>query len=95
MHAPGHLRDAFEVALGGYLYGNDSGLDGFFFDAATQCLWDNMGDDGRLRWIAGQLWNCTDIMPRGLCSEVSELDEERFMPQGSTYAQAARVIRQQ
>jgi hypothetical protein len=30
MHAPGHLRDAFEVALGGYLYGNGSGLDGFF-----------------------------------------------------------------
>ncbi len=36
--------------------------------------------------LTGLLWNCTDILPG---SECSELD----LPQGSTYARAARAVR--
>jgi hypothetical protein len=40
----------------------------------------------RLWWLSGQLWNCTDVLPGAACKEVEVL-------QGSTYAQAARLIR--
>ena len=40
------------------------------------------------RALAGKLWSCTDIMPGGYC-------ELLFIPTGSTYAQAARFVRQQ
>lgn len=36
--------------------------------------------------LAGRLWSCTDIIPRGACDELG-------MRPGSTYAQAARQIR--
>src|SRR5439155_11375450 len=37
--------------------------------------------------IAGRLWNCTDILPGGDCETLD-------MPMGSTYAQAARQVKQ-
>ena len=39
-----------------------------------------------LTWLVGQLWNCTDIVPSATCWSLD-------MPQGSTYAQAARVVK--
>jgi transcriptional regulator with XRE-family HTH domain len=39
-----------------------------------------------LDWLYGQLWNCCDIMPSGLCQELD-------MPLGSTYARAVRSLR--
>jgi hypothetical protein len=86
VHYPGHLREAFEVALAGYLYGGDSSLDGFFFDDSTQQQWGDMDTRGRLWWVAGKLWHCTDIMPSNLCDDLD-------MPPGATYAQACRRIR--
>ena len=38
--------------------------------------------------LAGKLWNCTDVMPSHLCGKLE-------LPQGTTYGQAARVIRSQ
>jgi transcriptional regulator with XRE-family HTH domain len=37
-------------------------------------------------WLCGQLWNCSDIMPSGLCQELD-------LPLGSTYARGARALR--
>jgi hypothetical protein len=89
MHSPGYFREAFAVALDGYLYANDSSLDGFFYDdATTQRLWDGKCTEDRLWWIAGKLWRCTDILPSSMCSDLDMLP-------GSTYAQACRRIRQE
>ena len=38
--------------------------------------------------LAGKLWNCTDVMPSHLCGKLE-------LPQGTTYSQAARIIRSQ
>ena len=38
--------------------------------------------------LAGKLWNCTDVMPSHLCGKLE-------LPQGTTYGQAARIIRSQ
>jgi hypothetical protein len=40
----------------------------------------------RARYIIGQLWHCTDIMPLGTCDNLR-------LPQGSSYAQGARRLR--
>ena len=37
--------------------------------------------------LAGNLWNCTDILPGTYCDDLG-------IPHGSTYAQAARFLRQ-
>ena len=37
-------------------------------------------------WLCGQLWNCTDILPSGVCNQLD-------IPDGSTYAQAVRSIK--
>jgi len=44
------------------------------------------GRDLTIRGLAGLLWNCTDIMPGWACSKLG-------LPQGSTYAQGARLVR--
>jgi hypothetical protein len=38
-----------------------------------------------IEWLCGQLWNCSDIMPGEDCDAIE-------LPQGSTYAKAARKI---
>jgi hypothetical protein len=83
MHAPGHLREGF-VAL---VEGDEDAGGLFFFDVSKQQRWESMDADGRLWWLSGQLWSCTDCMPGYACAELD-------IPSGSTYAQAARHIRQ-
>ena len=86
MHYPSHLRAAFCDAVDAYLL--DAEIDdGLFYDPAQQRWWANMDAEERLWWIAGKLWHCTDIMPGDLCSELE-------MEPGSTYARAARRIRE-
>jgi len=43
-------------------------------------------DQGRLKQLCGMLWNCSDIMPSGLCSDLN-------LPPGSTYAKGARYLK--
>jgi hypothetical protein len=72
MHVPGHLREAFcEWAETPGEPPADVEID---------------GEERPLRWIVGQLWNCSDIMPRSVCDSL-------FMPPGSTYAGAVQSIR--
>jgi len=58
-----------------------------FFDQDKQARFEAMSTDEQLWWLAGQLWHCTDCLPGHVCEELE-------LPQGSTYAQAARHIRQ-
>ncbi len=47
---------------------------------------DEMIEKGITRhWLRGQLWNCSDIMPSILCSQLD-------MPAGTTYARAVRSL---
>lgn len=73
-HAPGHLREAFgdwvELGMENDMVGED-----VFFDGPKP-----------VNWLLGQLWNCTDIMPSGLCSDLD-------LSPGTTYAQAVRGIK--
>jgi hypothetical protein len=43
-----------------------------------------------LQWLTGQLWNCTDIMPK-LVRDSATLDDDTQL---WTYGQAARAIRE-
>lgn len=80
MHKPGHIRDMFyDIMLCG-----ETGQ--MFFDDTRQARFASMDVEDKKRWLAGQVWHCTDIMPSELCEELD-------IQQGSTYAQGARQIR--
>jgi hypothetical protein len=64
--------------------GNEDVL--FFYSPAMQLRWDRMNLHERMLWITGQLWNCSDILPGLICSELE-------LPQGSTYSRAVRKLR--
>ncbi len=69
-HAPGHLRNALNEWI-------DEGAEG---DTVT------IDDEARpLKWLLGQLWNCSDILPGSDCDALN-------LPTGSTYAIAARKL---
>ena len=43
-------------------------------------------EEGRpIKWLIGQLWNCSDVMPGSYCLDVD-------LPRGSSYAQAVRKL---
>ncbi len=69
-HSPGHLRNAFVEWAESQLVG-DPVIDEKSVDSA---------------WLSGQLWNCTDVMPRSVCGALD-------LPCGSTYAQGVRSLR--
>jgi hypothetical protein len=86
-HAPGHLRDAFAAYI-------DSGCEAevfqepetiWFYDKKLQRQWDRWPLEQRLRWLLGQLHNCSDVMPSGMCESLD-------LRYGSTYARAARKL---
>jgi hypothetical protein len=89
-HAPGHLRDAFTYGVQAYsLHWPAALLDEqalVWFDDDRAAWWASLTADQRAHWLTGQLWNCTDILPGGDCESLG-------LPHGSTYAQAARLIR--
>ena len=68
-HAPGYLRDAFLEWLEG-----ERG-DVVDVDEKPQTL----------RWLIGQLWHCTDVLPGWACDELD-------IPLGSTYAKAVQAV---
>lgn len=78
-HAPGHLREAFAIwvdeGCSAPLVDVDADGNHIFYDEKPRSI----------RWLMGQLWHCSDIMPRDLCDE---LDMER----GSTYAMAVHRL---
>jgi hypothetical protein len=94
-HAPGHLRDAMDQAIN-----NARRLDAWweeladedvlsFYDPAMQRQWAAMSLPQRGRWLVGQLWHCTDILPGELVDTLGLGDSS-----STTYAAAARVLRE-
>jgi hypothetical protein len=81
MHKPGYLRAMFEELVERGETGEE------FFDPAKQARFELMSTEEQLRLLAGQLWHCTDCMPGHVCEDLD-------MPTGSSFARAARVIRQ-
>jgi hypothetical protein len=82
-HAPGYLRDAFLEWLELYLGGENP--------ATVQ-----VGDDETDRpvsWLLGQLWNCADIMPGTVWSELADHLELEAPYGGATYARAVRLLK--
>jgi hypothetical protein len=79
-HAPNHIRAAFAEAVEQYI----------------NCDGPSPQVDRELWALTGKLWNCTDILPRLLRADVSEL-RLGFValsePEPCTYAQASRILR--
>jgi hypothetical protein len=74
-----HAKGHLRDGFVALIEGDENADDGlFFYDSYKQ---------ERLWWLSGQLWACTDTLPVLYCDELR-------LPQGSTYAQAARLIRQ-
>src|SRR5262245_38114387 len=76
-HAPGHLREAFFAAIADRFQVVESEHPGDdFLYGRTGQLWSRMTPTQRVRWITGQLWNCTDIMPGHVREEISDHFDE-------------------
>lgn len=80
-HAPGHLRDAFLEYID-----ETGGLAAMNLNDKVTIYIDEGEPDVSLRWLTGQLWNCSDIVPSFECGLLDLL-------QGSTYAMAVRRFR--
>jgi hypothetical protein len=92
-HAPGHLRDALLDTLD-WAYQEDwferlaEDPDVLIFrNPSKQERWERMSGREKALWLCGQLWNCTDILPRLVASE--------FDLRRNTYAVLARHLRDQ
>ncbi len=94
-HAPGFLRGALCGAFDVSFWELNQKpwykrLEGeeiiFFYDPRQQEWWDSLTFKERGRWLTGQLWNCTDIMPSSLCADLD-------LSPGSTYAMGVRKLR--
>lgn len=76
-HAPGHLRDALLEYIEDASPSPDTmSIVGYYNEYEKP-----------LRWLIGQLWNCSDIMPSDYCYLLG-------LEQGSTYAMSVRYIRE-
>ena len=83
-HAPGHLRDAFLE----WIDAGQPGIDietGKWVEVAERALPIIEGQPVHPRYLLGQLWSCTDVLPAHYCRTLD-------LPYGSTYAQAVRKI---
>jgi hypothetical protein len=71
-HAPGHLREAFVEWVEGGADPTGVSVEVGYVEQVRP-----------VRWIVGQLWNCTDVLPWYACDGLD-------IPRGSSYAQAVR-----
>ena len=78
-HAGGHLRDPLDDYLDSHMFKKTKG---WYQKVEVD------GEKKPIRWLIGQLWNCTDAMPSSNCDQLD-------LVQGSTYAQGVRALRSQ
>ncbi len=89
-HAPHHLSGALLEAVDRNRrewwgeFGDPMVLD--WRNQQQQAWWDGLDPKARGRWLTGQLWNCTDTLGSLYCEWLG-------IPQGSTFAQLARMLR--
>jgi hypothetical protein len=97
-HAPGHLREAFAYPWDYACDGAYPWVDGGWWQGYGEPSWLEIFDSGQLlerltrmpaaeraKWITGQLWNCSDVMPGLLCDDLE-------LVRGSTYGRAAQLL---
>jgi hypothetical protein len=77
-HFPGHLRGRFEEAVEAFRLSND--------DEPMPEV-----DSEPILEIFGKLWNCSDILPSGVVSDLEYCDIEI---KSRTYGSAARALRE-
>lgn len=97
-HASGYLRDALLEALP---YGDDwwYHVDISFNHERHNRWWRRLSHRNRARWLLGQLWVCSDILPSISHNELldrhadedPELDRDSFF----TYGTLARVLKKE
>jgi hypothetical protein len=93
-HAPGYLREAWGEAIeraeiGIVAHWTHALADEEVLshcDPVFQHSWERWPVIRRAMWLLGQLHNCSDIMPSVLCCQLE-------LPCGTTYARAARKLR--
>jgi hypothetical protein len=86
-HAPGHLREAFLEWLEAYLV---------LPREATMLPTVEIDDEPRpISWLLGQLWNCSDVLPRQSFDEVNDILASQNAPaiDRQTYAAAVRALK--
>jgi hypothetical protein len=86
-HAPGHLREAFLEWLQESIHSPS--------EAPLPSMVE-VGDEPRpITWLLGQLWNCSDILPRQDFESVNEILASENVPEidRQTYAAAARALK--
>jgi hypothetical protein len=97
-HAPGHLREALAeyitMGLEGHVKTSHTSRECKRLGCTTLSALVEVGDEKKpIEWLLGQLWNCRDILPGQVCSELMGLLNTDSEP--ATYAQAVRLIASQ
>src|SRR5687767_14169105 len=62
-HAPGHLRGLFCIGAEDWPNALASGEANVWWDEGRASWWNGLTVEQRARWITGQLWNCSDVLP--------------------------------
>jgi hypothetical protein len=91
-HAPGHLRDLPIQALedsNTHNWWEAIPIEDVFDHEEQQAWWECLRALDRAKWLTGQLWNCTDILPGGI---YDMLDMSGHM---GTFGAAARLLRKE
>jgi hypothetical protein len=83
-HAPGHLRGAFCEWIDEACTVTSMWPDVIARLRGTPPTVD--GEQVSADKLIGQLWNCSDVMPHGLCNDLE-------LPGGSTYAHGVRLLK--
>lgn len=89
-HAPGILRDCFLAYLDRQWPDYESRHLNTPLEAmvVSDFVGPYVGKERTLRWLLGQLWNCTDTLAAFDCDALG-------IPHGSTYAQAVRLLKRE
>lgn len=85
-HCPSHVRQAFIDALEAYTFWETG-------EPEPQVTFEVDFEERRISisQAAKQVWNCTDILPRGAWSDIEATDLDRRVMR-NTYASAARAL---
>jgi hypothetical protein len=90
--APSFIRDMFQESLDFMLHDNwldcldEEFGENNIWSEKLLCRWKHMSKGERGSWLLGKLWNDRSILPSIDCNIVE-------IPQGSTYAQAVRKLK--
>jgi hypothetical protein len=85
-HAGGHLRDALTEALEfGDAWFEHVEID--FNERRHNVWWSRLSARSRARWLIGQLWRCSDIVPWEIRAQFEEDGQDVL-----TYSRLARLL---